>query len=107
MNNEELCLTNGYCDEFTLQSFPSNYIPSTSINLTVTNFGLNVYFDYTYGILDGSIDGLVSNAIVNIILDIPKNESNSLPIGAEFTSCNITSISIDLTFDSIIVNTFL
>ncbi len=107
LNNEELCLTNGYCDEFTLQSFPSNYVPSTSINITVTNFGLNVYFDYTYGILDGSIDGVVSDAIIGIILDIPKNESNSLPAGAEFTSCNITSIHVDLTFDSIIVNTFL
>lgn len=107
LNNEELCLTNGYCDEFTLQSFPSNYIPSTSINITVTNFGLNVYFDYTYGILDGSIDGVVSDAIIGIILDIPKNESNYLPIGAEFTSCNVTSINVDLTFDSIIVNTFL
>lgn len=98
VSGSALCLSNAYCDSFSLVGIPSAYIPSTSLSLTVNDLGLSINSDYTYMRSSGSMEGTASNAVINIVTDVVKSPLTMYPFNSTVDMCEFNSIDVSLSF---------
>jgi hypothetical protein len=99
-----LYLTNLYCTDVAIQSYPSMYVPPTSLGISVN--GMHVYCQghYVYDTgrrvsYQGLMEAVIKNTNVSMDYYLQKDPSSEFAEAMSIPSCNFTSMVIDVEFN--------
>lgn len=95
----KLCISNFFCYGIFLSGVPSEYVEPTTLQFGATGFGTYCEGDYSYGRRDptlGSVKAMVNETDFDAALFIGKE--GEFPVSASFSSCEISSMNVDITF---------
>lgn len=99
VEGSELCIQNFACYGINLSGLPSEYEQPTTLNVSVEGLGTYCEGEYSYGrLIHGAVTALVSNTDFSVGLYIGKE--GEMPVSADFSHCEITSMDVELTFSS-------
>lgn len=99
VEKKELCIKNFVCNGINLAAVPSDYEQPTTLQLGVEGLGTACQGDYSYGrLVSGSITASINQTNFDAGLLIGK--SGELPVSTSFSSCDITSMKVHISFSS-------
>jgi hypothetical protein len=100
--NTILYLKDFTCNEVQIESFPSEFIPPSTIGVDLNGFHIKCVGNYEYHAeiftYKGVMTAIVEDTSLSIDYLLSKDPYSEFPVSMAFSSCSIPSINFDISF---------